>query len=83
MISWVSTLGGPVLPVIEITRRPLRIGPPFEIWHRKKNGSLFLAEEKAHFWDIHGFMIRTRNHKISCIFRRYNIDRALRAINHR
>lgn len=67
-------------PLIEIApAKKYSIYGRFTPFYAKKDGGLFLKEERTTLWDINGFMFQTKKRRYTVIFKRSRLDRAVRA----
>lgn len=66
-------------PFIEILpARKCTVYGKFTPFYAKKDGGLFLKEEKKTLWDINGFLLQTKKHRIILVFKRSRLSRAVR-----
>lgn len=58
-------------PVLEVrSRRSPSLYGPFTWFYAKKDGSPFLMTETTTWWDVNGFMLQTKRHRITVEFKR-------------
>jgi hypothetical protein len=66
-------------PLIEITpARKFSIFGGFTLFRAKKDGGLFLKGEKTSIWDINGFLLQTKKHRVMVVFKRSRLTRAMK-----